>query len=304
MTETSKLVLLAGATGGLGTLITEQLLKKPDVRLRVVVRPKSAAKLAHLRTRGVDVVEIDLEDRDAPLDQIVSGAFSVVSAVQGGPDVIVDAQLRLLEAARRQGVRRLIPSNFSFNIFGLGEGENINSDDRRAFARAAAGARGAVEVVQIQIGAFADRRVLFGFLGAFDLDRGRAFLWGDGAKPMDFTTYQDTARFTAEAAVDEATMPEVFEIAGETMNFHDLVRAYETASGRALRIVTQGTLADLDDAIRDRRQAEPENIFAWLPLMYYRAMLNGKGKLHHIANDRYPHIQPMSVADYVRSEGL
>lgn len=305
MTDKRKLVVLAGATGGLGSLIPEQLLQKPEVQLRVLVRPESATKLAALREQGVEIVEIDLEDSNTSrLDEAVRGAFSVVSAVQGGPEVIVDAQLRLLDAARRAGVRRFIPSNFSYNIFGLDEGDNINSDDRRAFAHAAQDACGDVEVVQIQIGAFADRRVVFGFLGAFDLDGGRAFLWGDGTAEMDFTTYDDTARFTAEAATDEAQLPAVFEIAGETMNFHDLVKAYETASGKPLTVVTMGSLADLDDEIRNRRAAEPENIFAWLPLMYYRALLTGKGKLHSIANDRYPQIVPESVTDYIRREGL
>ncbi|MBB4302579.1 nucleoside-diphosphate-sugar epimerase [Rhodobium orientis] len=306
MTETSKTVVLAGATGDLGSLIAEQLLAKPEVKLRVLVRPESVAKVAALRERGVEVVELDLAtaDQGAALEEAVGGAFTVISAVQGGPDIIVDAQLRLLEAARKAGVRRFIPSNFSYNIFGLDEGDNINSDDRRAFARAAEDARGDVEVVQIQIGAFNDKKVTFGFLGAFDLGEGRAFLWGDGDKEMDFTTYADAARFTAEAAVDDAPLPGVLSVAGETLDFHGLVKAYEEGSGKSITVEKMGSLADLDAELERRRQAEPANMYAWLPLMYWRAMLSGKAKLQSIANDRYPHIQPTGVAEYVRSEGL
>ncbi|MFB0614012.1 NmrA family NAD(P)-binding protein [Aurantiacibacter poecillastricola] len=306
MTETGKLIVLAGATGDLGSLIADALMDNPEVRLRVLVRPQSVAKAASLRERGAEIVEVDLEDRDndALLEEAVSGAFCVISAIQGGPDVIIHAQLRLLEAARRAGVRRFIASNFSYNIFGLDHGDNINSDDRRAFARAAEEAKGDVELVQIQIGAFLDRKVLFGFLGAFDIEEGRAFLWGDGNEAMDFTTYADTALFTAEAAVDEATLPSVFEVAGETLDFHGLVKAYEEGSGISVKVERMGTLADLDEEIERRRHAEPDNIFAWLSLMYWRAMLSGKARLRSVANSRYPQIAPVGVAEYVRREGL
>ncbi|MCW2307472.1 NmrA family NAD(P)-binding protein [Rhodobium gokarnense] len=306
MTDTKKIVVLAGATGDLGSLIAKELLAKPEVTLRVLVRPESVAKVASLSERGVEVVEVDLasEDQGGVLDGAMAGAFSVVSAVQGGPDIIVGAQLRLLEAARKAGVRRFIPSNFSYNIFGLDDGDNINSDDRRAFARAADDASGDVEVVQIQIGAFNDKRVTFGFLGAFDLGEGRAFLWGNGNKDMDFTTYADAARYTAEAAVDDEPLPPLFEVAGETVDFHGLVKAYEAGSGKSITVSNMGTLADLDAELERRRLAEPGNMYAWLPLMYWRAMLSGKAKLQSIANDRYPHIRPTGIAEYVRSEGL
>ena len=67
----------------------------------------------------------------------VAGAFAVVSTLQGGPDVIVDAQLALLRAARAAGARRFIPSDYSYNVFTLPEGINVNSDWRRALAVAA-----------------------------------------------------------------------------------------------------------------------------------------------------------------------
>ncbi|WP_319518298.1 NmrA family NAD(P)-binding protein [uncultured Martelella sp.] len=306
MTEAGKIVVLAGATGNLGSLIADQLLDRPDVQLRVLVRPQSAAKVAGLREKGAEIVEIEV-DSEAQADRLedaLQGAYSVISAIQGGPAIIVDAQLRLLEAARKAGARRFIPSNFSYNIFGVDDGDNINSDDRRAFARAAEKAKGDVEVVQIQNGAFMDRIVLFGFLGAFDLDARTAFLWGDGNALMDFTTYADTARFTVEVALDDEPVPAIFEVAGETLDFHGLLKTYEDASGKSLTVKQMGTLADLDDEIAKRREAEPANVFSWLPLMYWRALLTGKGKLNAIANDRYPHIMPVSVADYVKREGL
>jgi hypothetical protein len=217
--------------------------------------------------------------------------------------VIIDGQLRLLRAARATGAARFVPSDYSLNLFGLAEGENVNSDWRRAFARAAEEERGDVSVVHVLNGCFLDRGVLFGFLGAFDLPAGKAFLWGDGGAPMDFTTYADTARYTAEAAT-AGDVPAIFNVAGDTLDFHGLLRAFAAGSGRALEVERRGSLADLDREIEDRRHAHPDRVFAWLPLMYWRAMLNGKGKLQPLLNDRFPGIRPTTVEEYVRAEGL
>lgn len=305
MPDDNKIVVLTGATGHLGSLIAQSLLGKPEVKLRVLVRPESIDKVSALRKQGIEIVEVDLEDKDTEgtLDKAMGGAYAVVSAVIG-PDAMIGGQLRLLEAARRAGVHRFIPSYFSYDISGLSEGENANTDILQSFERAAEAVRGDVELVQIQIGAFADRTIVFGFLGAFDLKAGHAFLWGDGDAKMDFTTYLDAARFAAEVAVDDESVPSTIQFAGESLTFPGLVQAYEEGSGKSITVKNMGTLVDLDNEIQQRRQAEPENMFAWLPLMYWRAMLSGKVKLHSIANDRYPHIKPMTVAEYVREEGL
>jgi len=209
-----KTILLVGATGNLGGLIARALLTK-GVRLRLLVRPGSRAKL------GADVAAASeiIENEAGAFD----GVYTVVSAVQGGPETIVDAQLKFLQAARAAGVRRFIPSDFSFNFFGLAEGENPNSDWRREFARRAEKERGAVEVVHVLNGCFLDRGVFFGFLGAFDLEKGEACLWGDGNNKMEFTTYADTAAYTAEAALADGPLPREFFVAGESLTFHGAI---------------------------------------------------------------------------------
>jgi nucleoside-diphosphate-sugar epimerase len=305
MTPANKTVAVVGGTGTLGTLIVDALLARPGTRVRMLVRSESRGKAASQEQRGVEVVEGDIgPDHDDALAKLCDGVVAVVSAAQGGPDVIMDGQQRLLAAARKAGVRRFIPSDFSFDLFRLDEGENINADWRRQFARIAETERGATAVVHILNGCFLDRQVLFGFLGAFDLRAGTAFVWGDGAQPMDFTSMTDTAQYTAEVATDDADVPGVFGVAGDVRTFDELVRAYEQGSGKRLTVERRGSLEDLDNRIAALVKNEPGNMFAYLPLMYYRAMLNGKGKLRTIMNDRYAGVKPVSVQDYVASEGL
>jgi nucleoside-diphosphate-sugar epimerase len=283
-----KTVLLIGAAGSLGGMIARELLAQ-GANLRLLVRSSSHSKIRAEIAAKSEVVD------DGP--GIFDGVHTVVSAVQGGTGTIVEAQLGWLRAAREAGVRRFIASDYSMNLFGLDDGDNIHSDFRREFARLAEAERGDVELVHLLNGAFLDRGVLFGFLGAFDLDKGEAYLWGDGEVKMEFTTFADTAAYAAAAAVDERTVPEKLYVAGNVLTFGELVAAAEAGLGRAITVKKLGTLADMDAEIV-RRQGDGRGGFSAVPLMYWRAMLSGKGKLGPLMNDRYPWVQPTSVQDY------
>lgn len=302
MDNPHKTVGLVGATGNFGYLIAQELLRKEGVKLRALVREKSSERAQKLAAAGAELLVGDLNDAAALL-RFADGVFSVISAIQGGPPVIVDGQLALLQAVAAAGGQRFIPSDYSLDFFKLREGENLNSDWRRAFARSADAVRGPVQVVHVLNGCFLDREVLFGFLGFFDLAASKAYLWGDGTAKMDFTTCVDTARYAAEAATLPA-VPSLFNVAGDTLDFSELVSRYVQGSGRTLQVETRGSLAELDAELDRRRRLEPQNLRAWLPLMYQRAMLSGSGKLGELVNGLVQDFRPMGVAEYVRAERI
>jgi hypothetical protein len=74
-----------------------------------------------------------------------------------------------------------------------------------------------------------------------------------------------------------------------------IVHAYESPSGKKLRVERLGSLDGLDARIDHLRKTEPANMRAWLPLMYYRSVLNGVNTvagneaLVLDAAKRYPH---------------
>jgi hypothetical protein len=296
-------IALVGGTGHLGTLIASSLLEKPNTELRLLVRAGSRGKVAELEKRGARIVEGSL-GMEPGLKALCEGVSTVVSAVQGGPDVIVDGQSQLLRAARDAGVKRFVPSDYSLDMFKVPFGHIPTSDMRRRFASVADAERGQVEVVHVLNGGFLDRGVLFGFIRLIDVTTQTAYVWGDGEHQMDWTTYADTARYTAEVAVDERPVPPVFAVAGDVVDFAGLVRGYELGSGKKLKVERLGSLADLDAHIDQLRKAEPANVRAWLPLMYSRSMLNGEGKLERLMNDRYRSIHPTTVREYVAMEHL
>ncbi len=300
-----KTVALVGGTGHLGSLIGNAVLDKPDIQLRLLVRPGSRNKAADLEKRGALVVEGALgADAGAALASLCQGASTLISALQGGPEIIVDGQTQLLRAAREAGVKRFIPSDYSLDLFKVKPGHIPTSDMRRQFASVADAERGNVEVVHVLNGGFLDRGVLFGFIHVIDLEKQTAYVWGDGKRQMDWTTYADTARYAAEVAVDERPVPRVFSVAGDVLDFEGIVRAYGSGSGKKLRVERLGSLEDLDARIEQLQKAGPANFRTYLPLMYYRSILNGEGKLDKLMNDHYRSIRPTSMREYVIQEGL
>jgi len=295
-----KLIVVAGAAGKLGRLIVQALLTEPGVRVRALVRNPNKPEAA---TLGADRVELHVIDvgtaTDAERATAVRGAFSVVSALQGGPDVIIDAQLALMRAAKAAGARRFIPSDYSFNFFTLPEGINVNSDWRRAFAERASKETGeSFEVVHVMQGVFTDRRVL-GFLGVFDGEKGVVRYWGDGKTPIDWTTWEDTARFIAAAALDDGKVPERLFVSGDRMDILTFARTWGAARRKELSLERLGSLEDLERETKRRLSTEPQNMFAWLPLMYARGTFGGQALLGPTHNARYPQIKPATVAQAI-----
>jgi uncharacterized protein YbjT (DUF2867 family) len=111
-------VLLAGATGMLGGRIAHHLLEQPDARVRLLVRDMTSKKhaLDAFAAKGAELIEGDLAD-PASLDRATQGVDVIVSAVQGGPDVIIDGQVALAAAGKRNGLRRILPSDFGLDLF-------------------------------------------------------------------------------------------------------------------------------------------------------------------------------------------
>lgn len=264
-------------------------LKNRGATLRLLVCTSSRSKVA---PEIAEYAESIMEDEPGTFD----GIDTEISAVQGATATIIDQHLTWLRAARKAGVRR--PPDYSMNLFGLDDGDNIHSDFRREFARRAENEQCDVELVHILNSGFLDRGVLFGFLGAIDLDHDEVKPRGDGGHTMEFTPFADTAAYTAAAALDDRP-PEFLFVAGDQLTFHELVTATETGLARKLAVVRRGTMIDMDAEIASRCADEATRMNA-VPLMHWRALLSGKGAAGELQNSRYPDIQPQTVRGYAR----
>ena len=295
-----KTVLVVGAAGHLGHQIAQALLDRPEkLAVRAAARntsrvAPSSVRLDQLKSRGATLVEVDVAS-GAGLDAACNGADVVISALQGGADMIIEGQGRLLQACLRAGVGRLVPSDYAIDLFALDDGENLNLDLRRAFA-AEVRASGIGHSFMLN-GAFMDV-VLSPFMPLIDESAGTLSHWGDGKIALDFTSMTDTAAFLAAAVLDPSTLNRPIEVAGDRLDIASLRAAYEGATGRALVTVRLGSIEE-GYAELDRLKSQTEDPMALLPLMYVLPMLSGKARLKNVENARFPDVRPQSLQAFL-----
>ena len=296
---TQPLIVVAGATGDLGGRIIHALLER-GAAVRAMIRSDSDAEaVRHLRDRGVSIAVVDFRDRQS-LINACADATCVVSALSGLRDVIVDAQTALLHAAVDANVPRFIPSDFCIDFNGLEPGGNRNLDLRREFAARLDRAR--IARTSILNGAFAD--MLTGQAPIILFKKKRVLYWGDADQLMDFTTRDNTAAFTAAAALDPAT-PRWLRIAGEEVSARGLARIVSGVIGEEFKLWKAGPLGLLRGVIAVARVVAPQTgelYPVWQGMQYLRDMFSGKGKLHPLDNTRYRGIRWTTVADVLGDE--
>lgn len=288
-------VLVAGATGMLGSRIGHFLVTQPGVTVTLLTRPGwegDAVKLARidpLRDAGAIVVPGDLAD-PASLGAATREVDVVVSALQGRRDVIVDGQLELATAAAQSGTRRFIPSDFAVDLFNAPSGAP-QFEARKDAARA-------IEALDLQVlhvlsGAFMDGMFGPGSPGPVDLSTGTVAFWGTGDEPFDLTTVDDTARFTARLAVDEDAQAGVHTISAGPTTYKEIARTIERATGRSL---SSKNLGD-DQQLREAIEAKPDPwdaLFEWYALAMLKTPVFASPE-----NDRYPDARPTRVEEYL-----
>ena len=282
-------ILLAGATGMLGGRIAHYLLEQPDARVRLLVRDIAGKKhaLDSFATKGAELIEGDLAD-PASLDRATHGVDVIVSAVQGGPDIIVDGQVALAAAGKRNGVRRILPSDFGLDLFKATPGEHAAFDWRRTADERIAAI--GLEQVNILQGGFRER-VMPG-MGAINLAKGTVGFFGDGNRPIDVTSVEDTARMTARVALDRTVPAGKFAFAGDQLSFRQAGEIVAARTGRTLKPVSFGSEADLRGAMA---AADPQKRVMLAYLLY---MLTGQAALTGLKNDRYPDLKLGRFAEF------
>ncbi|MEI6833537.1 MAG: NmrA family NAD(P)-binding protein [bacterium] len=280
-----KLVVIAGATGDLGGRIVRELFKlKAPVRAIVRV-DTSESKLKVLRDFGCEVVKVDYANHKE-LVNALKDASVVLSTLAGLRDVIVDTQSKILSAAVEAGVPRFIPSDFSADFTKIPEGENRNLNLRMEFLKIAEKAD--IKLTSILNGGFMDMLTGVAPFILFKMDR--ILCWGSPDQLTDWTTIDDTAKYTAFAALDEST-PRFLKIAGSEISANSLANVMTEITGRKHKILRPGGLGMFKSLIQVTKFFVPgtnELYPPWQGMQYMHNMYSGITKFEGLDNDRYP----------------
>jgi NmrA-like family len=289
-------ILIAGGTGNLGGRIVKALIAR-GAEVRAIVRNGSEPeKIENLTELGAKVMTIDLADVEQ-LKQACQGVSCVVSALSGLHDVIVDSQTKLLDAAIAAGVPRFIPSDFASDFTKLPEGENRNFDLRKEFHQYLD--KSSIAATSILNGAFAD--ILSYGTPLYDVKNYSVGYWGDKSDwKIDFTTMDNTADYTAAAAIDSST-PKILRIASFQISPNELVAVGTEVKKQEFKLIPMGSMEDFSALNKSERAAHPEGekeLFpSWQAKQYLYSMFSVQNQ--PLDNDRYPDVQWTSALDVI-----
>lgn len=288
------LIVIAGATGDLGGRITRAVIERGG-NVRAVVRHSTHPdKVEALRKGGAAIAEVDF-DNVPELTTACHGASCVISALSGLRDVIVGTQTSLLDAAVNAGVPRFIPSDYSIDFTKLPPGTNRNLDLRREFRERLD--RAPIAATSILNGMFT--HLLTGEAPVVLFKVKRVLYWADADQLLDFTSMDDSAEFTAAAALDSST-PRFLRIAGDQVCARGLVDIASLVTNDRFKLFRAGGLRRYEMLIKLMRSVSPQKDAVyppWQGMQYMRDMYSGRAKLEPLDNERYPGMRWTTVRD-------
>ncbi len=291
-----KIIVVAGVTGNLGGKIVNALLTR-EAEVRAIVRLKTDInKIKELEQKGVSVFQVDTNNK-SEISKHCIGAQCFVSAIAGLKETIVDTQKIFVDAAVEANVPRFISSDYSIDFTNLKEGQNRNLDLRRDFHRYLE--KAPIKATTIFNGAFMD--LLTTDIPLILFKQKRILCWGNPNQIIEFTTTENVAEFTAEAAIDDST-PRYLRIASDRLSCNDFVKLLNKLTSKPYKIFKPGGISVLNFLIKLTRFFSPaknELYPAWQGMQYLRDMMEGKIIFHNYDNDRYSNIKWTSVKEFL-----
>jgi len=221
-------LFVVGGTGYVGTAVVTQLLASNQFNVKILVRRETMTSKKDLVDRfaaaGGVIVQVEDTKDVATMTELLKGSDTLLSVV-GGQALFDDTQFKLLEAAKLSGIRRFLPSEYSYDW----NSEEDPFFSNKAKLRQELEASG-LEYTYIVTGGFYD--FLFSKRMGFDYEGGKIQLAGDGNTRVFGTELADVGRFVVYILRDPATRnSKVFAVAAD-FSYLEAVKIFEEETVR------------------------------------------------------------------------
>ncbi|KAF6817228.1 hypothetical protein CPLU01_13636 [Colletotrichum plurivorum] len=298
------LVLIAGVTGNMGCRLAVAAQAR-GLSVRGLGRDPAKLDVGLLNSLESFITSRNYYDIEA-LNKAVSGVDAIICAYTPAAELDLDANLLLLRAAERAGVKVFIASSWNNDWTKIKFGEFEPYDPHIAFEQQAA-MSSTINPVYIFTGVFADLLFTSYGPGGFDASGDVPVMryWGDGNKyPQPWTTQDDAAAWTIEVLLNGNGVQEgkggFFSMHSGEHTIEELALAYEEETGTYVDVRRQGSLVDLaDELARLRREKGRLRYFEYLPEAAALIGNRGRWKMEDVVDFRDVR-KPTSLEQYLR----
>lgn len=286
-------VLVAGATGILGSEICRQLIAK-NIKVKGLVRSTSVAnKIAALNELGVEIVVADLKNK-ASIVNAVQGVSSIISTVssslsrqEGDSIQAVDeqGQINLIDAAKSAGINQMV-----FISFCPMPGQFPLQTAKRKVEKHLQ--ESGLNYTILQPTYFME--VWLSPALGFDYANAKAIIYGDGLKKVSWIAINDVASFAVASLDNVAAINKIIELGGPAaLSPLEVVKIFEANTGKnfELQVVPETALKAQKEAAPDPLS---ESFAALMSGVAVGSEIDMKKTLHDFS------IQLTSVNDYAK----
>jgi nucleoside-diphosphate-sugar epimerase len=287
-------ILIVGATGHLGCLITKEALTNPTLQVNILVHETTTNPevVTCVEKAGGRVFKGDLTKPET-LKEPTRGIHTVISVIHcpDNDSVCVEGQKNLVNACVENSVSRFVPSDFTENYQALSKEEILSLPtygDKVKFDEFLTTV--SIPVLRFRSGTFTE---VF-----FDMQKSGLGYWGDADFKHNLISYGTMAKFVV-GAVSRREMTGELVFFDESITVQEIADVYNNVRGADVEPKRLGSLDDLKKKVEERKKEGDmagAELYGHLTLVF-----DPRVKFEKRSNILIPEVKPEPLSEFLEA---
>lgn len=294
---TTTTVAIAGLSGRFSRCVANALLRNPHVHINGLCR--SPSKLPEKLRSNPRVTVFQGGASDVPtIRKFVHRADVAICGYLGDEELMDQGQKTLIDACIAENVPRYIAGDYSLDFRPLKLGDLPPKDPMKRVQTYLEERADKITAVHVLNGCFME--VYWSFAGFWDAKDGSFKYWGTGDEKWELTTYDNTAEYVAQVALDKEANGWL-QFLGDRISVKEMAQTFKDVYGQEAPLMQLGTLDDLYRKMHAVYDSQPGNMYAWMGMFYTYYTINGQAHLSpKLDNERYPAVPTVTTRDFMQ----